>query len=223
MAIRGNNALMVNPITVNPISSGNLFRRYGQVYRSSSWSPAIFEGLWNAAVADYMSASWEQREYDSPTPTFYGLISGLSISFPSVAIYRYKRVFRFNLSEEAIGYAPNQIQKACMRYSVNNWNNIPNMRCDLDACMFKGSVNNVTTGETGIFKELFNGYSVINFHNIPVLDFGNSAKDYSLKPSLDENNPEALKPTYVDANLGLSSYAGFYTRSAPQIIFIPKT
>jgi len=219
MTIRGNNSLMINPIAVNPISSETPFRRWsGIVYSSGSWSPAIFESNWSIAVARYLSASWVQT--GTVSPSFYGGIS--DSPWPYVFVARYKQVFRFDLSEEAVGYAPNLIQKACMRYSVRNWNNIPNTSVNVAACVFKGSVNNITTGETGIFKELSNGYSIINFRSIPLSDFGNSAKDYSLEPSLNENNPEEVKPTYVEA-LRKASFTGLYAVSSnPQILFMPK-
>ncbi len=205
----GNGALMVNPVVVNMLESPFGKRKAGWT-KFYTWNETIYDEKWSETVAFFLSEPWS---IGGGHVGFFGRISHWDISYGLTIDYR-SRTDRFNLSEESIGYTPEQLKKAWMRIPIGDVR-----QCE--DCTHSGGIKNATTGEMGVLKYGGPHEVWMYFYNIPISDFGNSIKDYALKPSLDPSDTGNVKPPYTEDPY--YSYKGISTIGGSQILFIPKT
>ena len=224
----GNGALIINPVVVNGGIRNSKWKR-SFLPTSGGWNLEIFNEGWHDCLYGYWYGSqWTNGWVDltwgpSPDPhkddlAFYGQIyRAYGSIWLSIQSYKYDVVY--NLSEEALGYAPNEIEKAWMKADVIIWN--------VHKEKYPGSAKNKTTGEVGVLKAIDDTHRYVIWQSVPVSDFG-SSKLYEFEPSLNTEGDEGasqLKPEYDTwGEWGSpSSISGIQLTSAPQILFIPKT
>jgi len=225
----GNGALMVNPIVIGGYVTDYKQKRMSKYSgHPDDWSEGWFNDEWSRALngwyqGDYWCSGWAEASWGTggyPTAfRFWGGINyGYGVMLELIWAAKYNMVY--NLSEGAIGYASNEIEKAWMMVDVMEF-------LISGAKEYAGSVENITTGEVGTLKTIDDSHRYIVWQSIPVSDFGSSFRKYELEPSINTEGvigAGQLKPAYgtYEGNHSITR-KGIELSGTPQILFIPKT
>ncbi|MBU0477701.1 hypothetical protein KKC91_03945 [bacterium] len=239
----GNGALMINPIIVSHHNSaGNYWKSSGELgwLRDWDWNEDNYNIWWDRLINGYCGANPDLPEAECPIDPYMGsmwckgwidktwadvspvsrclFVGSVWVSYRAARLNLSAQKFTlyYNLSEDNIGYAPEEISKVWMKGGVSVWHE-PNK------IKYIGSIKNKTTGEIGTIKTIDEDHKYIIWQSLSGSDFGSSEQAYKFEPSIDTEGAEGaeqMKPEYCD--WVPYSVSGIEI-SFPQIIFIPKS